>query len=176
MGSQLDDLVRECRQGDQVAWRRLVELHTGLVMAVARRRGLRTQECEDVAQHTFIALFKSLNKVEDPKSIPSWLITTASREAVRVAMLRRREGTEAPEQAAAESLDVRVLDEHHRVRTAVEQLGPKCRELIRCLFLESPPPDYEAIGQRLGMPIGSIGPNRARCLANLAKLLVEETD
>ncbi len=176
MGSQLDNLVRECLQGDQVAWRRLVELHTGLVIAVARRRGLRTQECEEVAQHAFMALFKHLNRIADPQSIPSWLITTTSREAVRVGMLRRRAGADAPEQAAAEALDVRALEEHHRVRTAVEQLGPKCRELIRCLFYESPPPDYEAIGQRLGMPVGSIGPNRARCLANLAKLLVEKSE
>ena len=171
MDSRIEELVRACRQGDQASWRRLVEAHAGLVFAVARRRGLSREECEDAAQHTFTQLFKRLNNIDDPRALPAWLITTATRESVRLISKRRSVGASAHAEGVAAPIEADSLERHHRVRLAVDILSPPCRDLIRVLFWESPSPDYMTISQRLGIPVGSIGPNRARCLAKLAKLL-----
>lgn len=49
-------------------------------------------------------------------------------------------------------------------------LTGRCRELLRVL-MAAPPPSYEEVATALGMPVGSIGPTRARCLQRLRAAL-----
>jgi DNA-directed RNA polymerase specialized sigma24 family protein len=57
------------------------------------------------------------------------------------------------------------------VRAGLIELGGRCQQLLTRVFGTIGEPDYKSISEELGMPIGSIGPTRARCLAKLAEIL-----
>lgn len=166
-------LLERCRGGDQAAWGVLVREYGGLVFAVARRCGLAEDACEDVAQITFASLASHLGSLREPAALPGWLATTARREAIR------RSKADGPRQGSLITIEpasddrppsIEDLEDHQRLRSALERLGDRCRKLLRALYFEASTPDYRGIADRLGMPVGSIGPTRQRCLAKLAEL------
>lgn len=167
-------LVRRCLDGRQSAWDDLVARYERLVYSVPRRYGLDDSASEDVTQATFVQLFRRLDTLRDESRLASWLITTAHRESWRVG--RRRPETSdhmaeviqdvgAPDPGAAADWERADI-----VRRSLDELGGRCRDLLRLLFAVDAP-DYAAIAQSLGMSIGSIGPTRARCFAKLVPIL-----
>ncbi len=176
----LDRLVLRCRRGDSGAWERLVRHFEALVYSTARRAGLAADDAEDVFQATFLALYRTLDRIEDARALPKWLAVTAARESVRVARLRGRwvqEGDEkgldetiADEEARADVVAAQSL-EARRLRQGLASLGGRCEQLLAALYFEEL--DYKAIQERLGMPVGAIGPTRARCLQKLKGLLAK---
>jgi RNA polymerase sigma factor (sigma-70 family) len=169
-------LLARAAQGDQRAWDELVEAHTRLLWAVARSFRLDSADANDVVQTTWLRLVEHLDRIEDPTRLVGWLVTTARREAMRVL---RRSGRERPaiEDTMLERADdsppvdsALLLDERNAALWhAYEQLGDKCRQLLRVAVYE--PRAYDEISAALGMPIGSIGPTRRRCLTQLKTLL-----
>ena len=67
---------------------------------------------------------------------------------------------------------VEELERQHLVHRALDQLGEPCRELVKSLCLDPDDVSYEKLAARLGMPVGSIGPTRARCFKKLEAILV----
>lgn len=127
-----------------------------------------------MAQTVFAALATNLSRLRDPRAIAAWLARSARRESWRVRKERARAAGLAPDPPAlAADADAELLrvEEHHALRAALDELGGRCRELIRELYFRSPAPGYEEIAARLGVPIGSIGPTRRRCLEKLAELI-----
>ncbi|MFI4917268.1 MAG: RNA polymerase sigma factor [Phycisphaerales bacterium JB060] len=172
-GQHHAQLLERCRGGDQRAWAELVQELGPLVFAVARRVGLAEDQCEDAAQATFAALASKLGTIREPEALPGWLATTARREAIRLSRAAaKRQGTPlaGDPQAADGGPDLEALETHHRLRTALDQLGPACRNLLRALYFEGSTPDYRGVAERLGVAVGSIGPTRQRCLAKLAEI------
>jgi RNA polymerase sigma factor (sigma-70 family) len=169
-------LLARAAQGDQRAWDQLVESHTRLLWAVARSFRLDAADANDVVQTTWLRLVEHLDRIEDPSRLVGWLVTTARREAMRVL---RRGGRERPvlEDTVLDRPDdgppvdaALLLDERNAALWhAYEQLGDKCRQLLRVAVYE--PQAYDEISRALGMPIGSIGPTRRRCLTQLRNLL-----
>lgn len=177
-------LVEACCQGDRAAWETLVSRYSRLVWSVPRRYGLAPDDCEDVHQTVFAALIRSLEDVRDRERISSWLITTATRECWRLrrmAQVRAGIGSTAAMNApgAVDALEApaeqsdHVLEERQLVREALLRIDERCRNLLTALFSGTGEPRYPEIAQRLGIPIGSIGPTRARCLGKLETLLRE---
>lgn len=178
--TDLARLVRRCIAGDSAAWDALVERFAGLVYSVARRAGLSNDDAEDVAQTTFLTLYRSLDRIENPDALAGWLSVTAARESFRTKRNSQKYvslGNEdrtlddvlAAEDTAADQIaDLSISVD--KVTTALTQLRQKCRELLSALYLEDQP-SYQDISQRLGIPIGSIGPTRARCIESLRNLL-----
>ncbi|MCC6166848.1 MAG: sigma-70 family RNA polymerase sigma factor [Caldilineaceae bacterium] len=180
-------LVRRCLQGSAEAWRDLVERYSRLVHAVPARYGLSSAEVDDVGQEVFLALAQNLHRIEDPERLPGWLVTTARRMTWRIVQQRKREspGAEADlmdgETLAAEPVTVvRVPSMHdllmgwERQRVlavGMERLGDRCRDLLTLLFLDLSEPSYDSISVQLGLPKGSIGPTRNRCLEQLRSIL-----
>ncbi len=168
-------LVERARAGDERAWRLLVDRYAGLVYSVPRRHRLGNDQCDDVFQVTFTSLWRNLDRLRDPATLPKWLITTAYRESLRV----RRTGAvgagdpsvDREDAAPAPETDLVRGERQHALHLALTRLGGKCEPLLRALFLDPLEPNYQAISQRLGMPVGSIGPVRARCLRKLLELL-----
>jgi RNA polymerase sigma factor (sigma-70 family) len=151
------------------------------------RYGLSTGEVEDVGQEVFWALAQQLDRIEEPERLGGWLLTTARRVSWR---LIRRKRQEQPNQAAdiAESeLPAGKLvgpahfpnyaelvagwDRQAALQSGMAHLGERCRELLRMIFLDADEPSYDEISEQLGMPKGSIGPTRNRCLAQLRVIL-----
>lgn len=175
--SLIERLVVRCRRGDDAAWRQMVDLHQNLVYSVVRRMGLNDDECGDVFQQTFLALYRSLDRIEDAGRIPKWLAVTASREALK----QRRNRSSTPlsedleavlesEEASAEALAIEGV-EADGVRLALMELGGRCKELLTHLYIEEL--SYQELAEK-GFPMGSIGPTRARCLEKLRRILERE--
>jgi RNA polymerase sigma factor (sigma-70 family) len=169
-------LLARAAQGDQSAWDELVSEHTRLLWSVARSFRLDAADANDVVQTTWLRLVEHLDRIEDPARLVGWLVTTARREAMRVL---RRSGRERP---VIEDTVLDRPDEGPPVDTALllgerdqalwqafERLGAKCRQLLQIAVNE--PQAYDEISAALGMPIGSIGPTRRRCLTQLRALL-----
>ncbi len=166
------DLVERCIDGDEYAWVDLVQRYERLVFSIARREGLSVDEASDVTQSCFLALLRCLETIRDTDRIDAWLAVVARRSAWRVRNSSQREvpaSEEIAKEIAADEVDAIAakLDVHH----AVEQLDEPCRTLIRALFLEGGSNGYASIAARIGRPIGSVGPLRARCLLVLRRTL-----
>lgn len=174
-------LVMWCRQGNESSWQALIDRYQRLVYAVPRRAGLNEDQAGEVFQEVFVTLFEKMNEINEPDRLHAWLVTTARRKTWRLLSKERsRQSIQTDEDDEAlvvvddsplpdETL-VR-LEEQHRIRTALAGLDDRCQQLIKMLYYEAEPPPYSEIAAILGMPEGSIGPTRARCLKKLLKLL-----
>ncbi|MFM9108937.1 MAG: RNA polymerase sigma factor [Chloroflexota bacterium] len=167
-------LLRACRDGNQGAWNSLVERYGRMVYSIPRRLGLSPEDADDVFQTVFSTLLKRLDQIEDPGSLPYWLMTTTRRESWRVGKQHGR-FTDLDESVLDESEPVgSAVEQYERdltVRAAMERLDPRCRQLLTALFLDSSEQSYQAIAAEFGMPVGSIGPTRARCLRKVQGIL-----
>lgn len=178
-------LVQRCLQGEMAAWSLLVARYARLVHAVPVRHGLTPQEVDDVGQDVFLALAQNLHTIEDPERLPGWLVTTARRMTWRVLQRRRTEESldhEESDEPTAVSRHLiasaptanELLETWHRQKMlaqAMEHLQPRCRQLLTLLFLTDDEPSYDDISAQLGIPKGSIGPTRNRCLELLRSIL-----
>lgn len=167
------DLLESCRRGDSHAWSEIVERYSRLVHSVPRRYGLPDADCEDVHQAVFVALVNSLGRRDRIEKLPSWLLTVAHRESWRVGRSRNRAVDLDDFNSVAEPNPSTTTDaeQEQAVREGLSQLDERCRDLLTALFSVQGEPHYPTIASRLGMPRGSIGPTRARCLAELEKIL-----
>ena len=177
---QAADAFVEYRQGVPGAIDRLVRLVTPLLWHTARHCGLSAAEAEDAVQHAFLTLVRRADSIADPRAVVRWLTVTLRRQAWRDrAAASAASGGEPTEQdlapvPSAESLAL-LSDQRQRLWEHVQALPPRCRRLIAVIAF-SPRPDYAALAADLGMPVGSIGPTRGRCLAKLrARLQGEES-
>jgi RNA polymerase sigma factor (sigma-70 family) len=174
-------LVEWCLAGDPRAWESLVRRHARLVHAVARRYSLPEPDLQDVVQDVFTALVKGLPQLRDGRALRGWLVATSDRIARAAALRTRREralqdqSPDAAESVASNRPSVmtalETLEEQAVIRHALSSMPDACRRLIVALYYEDPQPSYAELSQRWRMPIGSLGPTRARCIERLRKTL-----
>ena len=177
-------LVLACRRGDQLAWEKLIRRYQRLIYAIPRRAGLDDDQAAEIFQDVFTTFFQKLNDIEEPERLQAWLVTTARRKTLRtISQIHRRPGADAnadepedevagtPDQAPLPDEQLVILEEQHMVRMALSSLDPRCRTLLQMLFYRSEPASYTEIASALGIPEGSIGPTRARCLGKLLRIL-----
>lgn len=170
----LRQLIDAAGEGDEGAWSTLVDRFQGLIWATTRGHRLSYAEASDVTQTTWLRLVENLDRIQDPERLGAWLATTARRECLRHIRLRARELPAADDTVfdmlADESLEARLLAGERRdaVRRALAGVGERCQALLRMLAAVEPP-TYEEIAAALGMPVGAIGPTRARCLDKLRR-------
>lgn len=178
-------LIERCLEGDEAAWEALVGRYANLVYAIAARGGLSDDEVADAFQTVFVIVWRNLDLLGEPQAFAGWLATIARRETWRIVRGRKRREERSERMAADPSGDAlpgrpadadEALDRAERaalVQQAVEGLDERCREMLTILFWEMPTPPYEEIAQRIGMPLGSLGPTRGRCLEKLRHRLEE---
>jgi RNA polymerase sigma factor (sigma-70 family) len=184
-GGGVGDLVTEAaaafedyRAGVPGGIDRLVRLVSPLLWHTARQCGLSSAEAEDSVQQTFLALVRRGASISDPLAVVRWLTVTLRRQAWRDrAVVAQRTGSEPtdedlPREQSAESTAV-LTDEQRRLWAHVSALPERCRRLLAVIAF-SPRPDYAAIAADMGMPVGSIGPTRGRCLDKLRTRLQGE--
>lgn len=185
-GGPPDDraLVMACLDGDESAWRALVARYQRLVHAIALRCGLDDAAAADVFQTVFEKLHRNLAQLHQPDRLSAWISTTARREAIRLSRLRKRDAISGPgetsgvveqiDESALPDQDLEDLQRLGRLRNAMDQLDGRCRELLTALFLaDGDDASYESVADELGMPVGSLGPTRARCLEKLRRIMNE---
>ncbi len=167
------ELLDLCRAGDQQSWSALVRRYSRLVLTVAVRAGLSSEDARDVTQATFVALLESGTRIRHGERLASWLITVAQRKAWRA---RQRVDRELLTEELPDSFhDPQEIWERVAVlQSALAQLGRPCRDLLTTLYLDPESPSYAEIARRLGRAVGTIGPSRGRCLAKLRVLIGED--
>lgn len=164
-------LVRAARGGDERAWDRLVRRFNPMLRRVIGGYRLTAAEAEDVLQITWTTAFTRLGALREPASIGAWLSTTARRTALGFLQVRVREFLTSDaflfDGVADEDVESQVFAAERReaLHDALSALPERQRSLLRLLATEE---NYSAISAVLAMPLGSIGPTRARALARLA--------
>jgi RNA polymerase sigma factor (sigma-70 family) len=176
-GTPVTDLVTRASTGDKQAWGALVERYAPLIWSVCGRYRLGRADAEDVGQSVWLDLAGQLDRIRDPAALPGLLATTTSRECGRA--LRTAHGPQLPvhaldagsladQQAAAADQELLAAERHAALRDALSRLPRDSQQLI-ALLIADPPVPYAEISTRLGIPVGSIGPKRRRCLDRLRR-------
>jgi len=178
-------LVARCRAGEAAAWRALVARYQRLVYTVVMRAGMDEHAAADVFQTVFQRLLAHLPRIAQPERLQAWIVTTAKREALRERERTRRQVSLTPEDDDTPGLADTLVDDAplaedalselqqlHRLREGIERLDARCRELLLMVFRDDDDRvGYDEVSRNLGMPVGSIGPTRSRCLDKLRRLV-----
>lgn len=180
------ELWTKCRSGDAAAWELLVHRYQKLIYAIPRRAGLNEDAASEIFQEVFATLCAKLDDITQPERLHAWLVTTARRKTWRhitreVIPERARFAAasddddeaafDVPDDAPLPGVVLEQLEAQQQVREALAALDERCRTLLTLLFYQDEPPAYAVIAARAGVPEGSIGPTRARCLKKLLRLL-----
>ena len=166
------DMVAAAAGSDARAWEALVRQYSRLVLSVARGCGLSDADAADVSQTVWLRLLEHVGRLRNPERVASWLCTTTRNEAMRVAKQRRLttpvdeldslSGTDDVDQLSGVEAETRRT----QVRALVATLPVRQQALLEQLMAD-PQPSYVEIASTLGIPVGSIGPTRQRCLRAL---------
>ncbi len=170
-------LVHRVCGGDQGAWNELIERYAPLVWSICVRYQLERQDIDDVGQSVWLLLVENIADLREPAALPGWLATTTKHECLRVVRAARRHDRHGlpPEEQMPPDLSATVIEQeiidaelNAALRAAFAELPASCHELLS-LLIGDPAPGYAEISEKLGMPVGSIGPTRARCLDRLRR-------
>jgi RNA polymerase sigma factor (sigma-70 family) len=171
------DLLRACRAGDANAWERLLEHYERLVFSIALGYGLNPDDAADITQITFTILLQQLDSVPDDVHLAGWLATVARRHTWRALARQRREVVGADADLSENEALGGTADPRERTEQMVwiahglRLLDERCSQLLFSLYFDDQQPSYAQVAERLRMPLGSIGPTRARCLEQMKRLL-----
>jgi RNA polymerase sigma factor (sigma-70 family) len=177
LASRAATLFRAYRAGSAADMGELVALVTPVLWHTARAQRLDRQLAEDVVQTTWLALVRTAESITDPQAVLQWLIVSTRREAWRVV---KRADRDQPREFETDDIVARAADMPEelvlrsdtdaRLWQHVAQLSERCQALLRVIAFADRP-DYAGVAEALGMPVGSIGPTRGRCLAKLREQL-----
>jgi RNA polymerase sigma factor (sigma-70 family) len=170
------DLLRRASEGDDAAWREIVSHYQRLVYATIRSFRVPSEEAEDLFQETFLRLHRHAAGLRDSKALTRWLVVTARHLCLdHLERTRVRSQTDlAPDPIVSEGTpltEILHLERAQWIREAIGELPLRCRDLLWMLYFEQESPDYEEASRVLGMPLGSVGPTRMRCLEHLLRIL-----
>src|SRR5580658_146020 len=169
------DLVARARKGERQAWDALVERYGSLIWSICRRFRLSDADADDVGQNVWLQLVDHLDTLQCAAALPGWLSTTTRRECLRV--LRTTQGPQGAcvdAEMMSDPLDepaehgLLQAERHAALHEAFGHLSPFGQQLMG-LLIQDPPLPYAEISTRLGVPVGSIGPNRSRCLDQMRR-------
>lgn len=171
-------MVLRASQGDQRAWERLVDQYARLIWSITRQFKLSESDAADVSQATWLRLLEHIDRLDHPDRVGSWLAATARNECLRSLAARKKvipvqdDITLKSDVTSAPEIDERLLADERAadVRKALSHLPDRWQQLLEML-MSDPPATYAEISDKLGLPVGSIGPTRGRCLEVLRGLL-----
>lgn len=174
---QTPALLGAAGRGDDRAWEEIVRRYGGLVTATVRTFRLQDADSADAEQRTWLRLVEHHRGVRDPGHLGGWLATTATRECLGILRAHRAVTDLADADALPDpdgDVEQRVIaaEEAARLWNVVTLLPPRGRAVVHALFADEKTP-YAEVARATGIPVGSLGPTRARVLRQLRQLLVE---
>lgn len=180
-----EELVEACRQGSEEAWETVVFKYQKLLFSIPRRAGLSRDLASDVLQDVFTTLFNKLETLEKPEFLRAWLITTTRHKTIHLIRRETRgkpkyidddendSAFQIPDRAPLADEILVQLERENQIEDAFRKIEERCRRLLMMLYLEKEQIPYAEIAEILDIPLGSIGPTRARCLQKLLKFIPE---
>jgi RNA polymerase sigma factor (sigma-70 family) len=183
---RLDDIastVRRAAVGDEDAWVRLVAAYKPMLLSIAAQFQLPPDLTADLVQVTWLQLFNGITRIRRPETIGAWLAVTMRRICLKAVLVRQRERpvsefddwavwTDLPEQVQVPEARLIQAERAATVRNALAQLPRRQRKLLWYMATK-PDASYTDISADLAMPVGAIGPTRARALGRLRRLLLD---
>jgi RNA polymerase sigma-70 factor (ECF subfamily) len=139
------------------------------------------ETAEEIAQETFLALYRQRGQVRDAEAVVSWLFTTAKRKAMREMGHRRHQleelvaepaGLERDGAAAPQPVGVLGSEQRRLIARALDQLGETDRALVELRYFAELP--LHAISEQLHMPMGSVGVKLRRALDKIRRTLEDQ--
>ena len=174
-----EELVRECLNGNQVAWTVLIDKYKNLVYSIPSKYQLPREDAADIFQYVWTELYRNLAHLDRVGGLRKWLITTAARRSLlyKKRLVRTLQMSDRDMERVDETPNISALqstaERDQQVRDAIANLPPRCARMIRMLFFADPPMPYQEVAKTLGLAEGSIGFIRGRCLKKLRMLLEE---
>jgi RNA polymerase sigma factor (sigma-70 family) len=171
---ELAVLVRAGADGDPAAIERLVVCFDRVLRAVTRSYRLSAWDADDVIQSTWLQFMQHGRELREPAALSGWLVTTARRLSLRMLQRHVREQLmdDLSSQAGADHVEpdreLLAAERREALHGALAELPDRHRSLMSML-VTSPDLSYEEVSRRLAMPVGSIGPTRARSLDRLRR-------
>ena len=181
--AELDrDLIQRCRRGSVGAWHQILNRYERLVFSIPLRYGLSSHDAADIAQITFTALVENMDRLNEESRLGAYLSTIARRNSWRLLERNRREiasehleGTTLAESVLHLGKSDAQLIEHWELTDwldkGLSQVNERCRKLLTALYFKPELSSYDEVAEHFGMPLGSVGPTRARCLKRLKQVL-----
>ncbi len=175
-------LFAEYRTGSDASMGALVQLLTPILWHTVRTTRLDKVSAEDVLQNVWLALVRKADSITEPQAVLQWMIISTKREAWHACRDQARvlpQDMEADRQAKSDahpSAEDDAIGSHAEAMlwAHITALPERCRTLLRVIAFADRP-DYAQLSEALGMPPGSIGPTRGRCLAKLRISLAEDS-
>jgi RNA polymerase sigma factor (sigma-70 family) len=170
------ELLARAAAGEESAWRDLVARYQALVHSVIHAHRIGDADGEDLFQETFLRLHRHAHRIQDPRALTRWIMVTTRHLCLDHLARRGRESVEAdPPEIVDPRPDleevIERLERAQEVREALATLSERCQTLLKALYYEQDEPDYRRVAEGLGMPVGSVGPTRGRCLERLLEAL-----
>ena len=177
-GADVATLVRRAAEGDKWAWERLVDQFGRLIWSITRDFRLPESDASDVFQATWLRLLEHIDRLEYPARVGSWIATTARHECLRCLAGRKKVLLVQDHSALSDALvhapeadeGLLAAERAVAVRDAMSLLPWRWQRMLE-LLMADPPASYAEISDQLGLPVGSIGPTRGRCMERLRVLL-----
>lgn len=175
------ELLLGCRRGNDRSWRLLFDRYERLVFSIPLSYGLSREDAADVSQFTFTIFMNSMEGLREDSRLGAWLATVARRHTWRAMGKRRREITRKDRDVAEYAADLigeredgfEAWEVSEQLDRGLRKISAACRKLLTALYLDTSQPSYAEVSERLDIPVGSIGPTRARCLKRLKGAMEE---
>jgi len=172
-------LVQQCLKGEEEAWAALIARYKNLIYSIPVKLGFSQDDAADIFQGVCAELISQLPQLRKPQAIGGWLIKVTAHKCSQWKRQADRfvdPESQAEPEAGSERLPDNLLAELQKeqmLRTALQELSPRCRQLVDMLFFETTPRPYSEVARELGIATGSIGFIRSRCLDKLRRRLQE---
>jgi RNA polymerase sigma factor (sigma-70 family) len=180
------ELVEAAGECDEEAWEEIVGRYQPLINAISRRHRLAPDDANDLSQYVWMQLLDHIHKLREPRALRGWIAATATHRCYEILrnykrsvsmdplMIGRFELVEATarktngEGPLGVDDDLLRAEERRAIRQGLAELTESQQELL-ILLVADPPVPYCEISRRMRLPIGSIGPTRARLLKKLKR-------
>src|SRR5438034_9812577 len=147
------EIIGACLDGSEKAWQALVHRYKRLVYSVPVKWGLSPEDAVDIFQAVWLDCFRQLASLRNMERLQPWLNRVAVRKCHRFSTDKRARTEDSISEEQLEELAgsedstalFAELDNEQLLRTALEELTPRCREVILALFFEDPRPSYQAV-------------------------------
>ncbi|MGH3902520.1 MAG: RNA polymerase sigma factor [Pseudonocardiaceae bacterium] len=167
------DLLRRIGERDPAVWDEILRRYGKFVSATVQTFGLQEADALDAMQMTWMRLAENADRVQFPERLSGWLATTARRECLRI-LRQAKLGPHLTDVTSKAVSDPSAGPEQHAINADItrtlqkfiDELPPLQRTLIRLLFTDNPC-SYGKLSRIVGIPLGGIGPTRARALQQL---------
>ena len=175
------DLVARCREGNDEAWRELVDRFGPRVYAIAYHFTMKREDAEELSQEIFLKVFENLHRYDGGFPLVAWILSVSRNLCID--RYRRRKREKSFRFVSDEAVTTLLKSEDDPASMALK------KERTKILFsaLAEIPEDlaeilvlrdlnglaYEEIGKALDLPDGTVKSRLFRARAEVARKIRE---